>query len=81
MKANMCFNLERNGKAYWALHTFNNDPKQAQVGSKMGFYAKNMSLHDHTWAKCLFVLERIFDYLQIECLCSNLAQKAKEVIV
>ena len=33
-----------------------------------------MSLHDHTWVNCLCVLERIFDYLQIECLCSFLAK-------
>ena len=39
MWANVCFNFERNGKAYWALHTPNDDPKQPQIGLKWGFMA------------------------------------------
>ena len=39
MWANVCFNFERNGKAYWALRTPKNDPKQPQTGLKWGFMA------------------------------------------
>ena len=45
-KTNISVNFERNRKAYWALHTVNNDPKQCHKRQKIGFYAKN----DPTWS-------------------------------